>query len=73
MRVKMVSREVLERELKESISDKDVAVLSFYNTIASTSQNVPMHNEFTVNQLKRLGFKWSKINFWYLSRMKKIK
>ena len=72
MRVKMVSREVLEQQLKESISDKDVAVLSFYNAIASASQNVPMHNEFTVNQLKKQGFKWSKINFWYLSRMKKI-
>lgn len=71
--IRMVSRDKLEKTLKDSISDKDVAVLSFYNSIASSSRNVPMSNEFTVNELKKLGFKWSKIGLRYLSRMNKIK
>ena len=70
--IRMVSREKLEKTLKESITDKDVAVLSFYNSIASSSRNVPMSNEFTVGELRRLGFKWSKVGLRYLSRMKKI-
>ena len=70
---KKVSRERFEKGLKESISDKDVAVLSFYNSIASTSKNIPISNEFTVNELKNLGFKWSKIGIRYLSYMKKIR
>ena len=68
----MVPRERLEKRLKESITDKDVAVFSFYNSIASSSRNVPMSNEFTVNELKTLGFKWTKIGLKYLSRMNKI-
>ena len=71
--IKMVPREKLEKSLKASINDKDVAVFSFYNSIASSSRNVPMSNEFTVNELKALGFKWSKIGLKYLSRMNKIK
>jgi hypothetical protein len=71
--VKKVSREIFERSLRELITDKEVAVLSFYNAIASTSKNVPMSNEFTVNELKKLGFKWSKIGIRYLSYMKKIR
>ena len=70
--IKMVPREKLEKRLKESIMDKDVAVFSFYNSIASSSRNVPMSNEFTVNELKTLGFKWTKIGLKYLSRMNKI-
>ncbi|MBQ8546758.1 MAG: AMP-binding protein [Clostridia bacterium] len=71
-RIKKVPHEVFEESLKASIDDKDVAVLSFYNSIASTSKNIPMSNEFTVNELKNVGFKWSKIGTRYLSRMKKI-
>lgn len=71
--IKMVSREELEKALKESISDKEVAVLSFYNAIASSSKNIPMSNEFTVNELKKLGFKWSKIGIRYLSYMNRIR
>ena len=71
-RIKKVSREMFEKSLKESISDKDVAVLSFYNSIASASKNIPMSNSFTTNELKNLGFKWSKIGLRYLSYMKKI-
>ena len=71
--IKEVPREVFEQSLKESIDDKDVAVLSFYNSIASASKNIPMSNEFTVGELKKLGFKWSKIGIRYLSYMKKIR
>ena len=71
-RFKQVSGEMFERSLKERTSDKEVAILSFYNFIASASSNVPMSNEFTVNELKKLGFKWSKISIRYLSYIKKI-
>lgn len=69
---KKVSREKFEKELKNSISDKDVAVLSFYNSIASNSKNVPMSNEFTVNELKNLGFRWTKVGVKYLAYMRKL-
>ena len=71
--VKKVSREIFEKSLKDLIADKAVAVLSFYSSIASTSRNIPMNNEFTVRELKKLGFKWSKIGIRYLSYMKKIR
>ena len=71
--VKKVSKDIFEKSLKDLIADKAVAVLSFYSSIASTSKNVPISNEFTVNELKKLGFKWSKIGIKYLSYMKKIK
>ena len=48
-------------------------MLSFYNSIASTSKNIPMSNEFTVKELAKLNFKWSKIGVRYLSYMKKIR
>ena len=67
-----VSREVFEKSLKERIQDKEIAVLSFYNAIASASSNVPISNEFTVNELKSLGFKWSKINLKYLNYIKTL-
>ena len=70
---KKVPREIFEKTLKDRITDKDVAVLSFYSSIASTSKNVPMSNEFTVKELKKLGFKWSKIGIRYLCYMKKIR
>ena len=71
-KIKRVSRENFEKSLKESITDKDVAVLSFYSAIASSSKNIPMSNEFTVKELKNLGFEWSKIGLKYLSYIKKI-
>ncbi len=73
IRIKKVSQKTFEKSLKESIADKDVAVLSFYNSIASTSENIPMINEFTVNELKKLNFKWSKIGIRYLSYTKRIR
>ena len=72
MRVKKVPQEVFEQSLKSSIDDKDIAILSFYNSIASASKNIPVSNEFTVKELKKLGFKWSKIGIRYLNYIKKI-
>ncbi|MBR6514641.1 MAG: AMP-binding protein [Clostridia bacterium] len=72
LRIKKVPHEVFEKDVKKSIDDKDVAILSFYNSIASASKNIPVSNEFTVKVLKKLGFKWSKIGLRYLSHMRKI-
>ena len=71
--IKQVRSEIFEKSLKELITDKEVAVLSFYSAIASSSANVPISNEYTVAELGKLGFKWSKITLRYLSYMKKIK
>ena len=70
--IKMVSRESFEKALRSLITDKEVAVLSFYNTIASASKNIPTSNTFTVKELKKLGFRWSRIGIRYLSYAKKI-
>ena len=72
LHVKRVPKKVFERSLREQIQDKEIAVLSFYNSIASASKNVPMSNEFTVNELKKVGFKWSKINLRYLNYLKTL-
>ena len=71
-RITLVSREIFEGTLKERIADKEIAILSFYSSIATASANVPMSNEFTVSELKKLGFKWSRIGIKYLRYMKKI-
>ena len=71
--IKQVSNEFFEKSIKELITDREVAVLSFYHSIASSSANVPISNEFTVSELKKLDFKWSKITLRYLSYINKIK
>ena len=70
--IKKVSKDIFEKSLRELITDKAVAVLSFYSSIASSSKNIPMSCDFTVKELKKLGFRWSKIGIRYLSYMKKI-
>jgi thioester reductase-like protein len=70
--IKRVPKDVFEMNLKGMIQDKEIAVLSFYNTIASASRNVPISNDFTVNELKKLGFKWSKIGPRYLRYLKTL-
>jgi nucleoside-diphosphate-sugar epimerase len=70
--IKQVSDDIFEKSLKEFISDREVAVLSFYHAIASSSANVPISNEFTVEELKKLDFKWSKITLRYLSYINKL-
>lgn len=72
-RIKKVSKEKFEESLKVSIEDKDVAILSFYNAIASASKNVPMSNTFTIGELDSLGFEWSRIGTKYLSYMRKFR
>ena len=70
--IKQVSDDIFEKSLKEFISDREVAVLSFYHAIASSSANVPISNEFTVEELRKLEFKWSKITLRYLSYINKL-
>lgn len=70
--IKKVSKDIFEKSLRELITDKAVAVLSFYSSIASSSKNIPMSCDFTVKELKKLGFRWSKIGIKYLSYMKKM-
>ncbi|MBP5493918.1 MAG: AMP-binding protein [Lachnospiraceae bacterium] len=69
---KSVPREIFDKFLKEKITDKDVAVLSFYSSIASNSRNVPVSNDFTSGVLLSLGFKWSNIGFHYLKYLKRF-
>lgn len=69
---KRVPKEIFDKFLREKIQDKDVAVLSFYSSIAANSRNVPMKNDYTVGVLEGLGFKWSKINFHYLKYLKQF-
>ena len=56
----------------KKIQDKEVAILSFYSTIAEASKNITMRNDFTLRMLEALGFKWSKISFRYLKYLKKM-
>ena len=65
--------EKFDEALKVAIEDKDVAILSFYNAIASASKNVPMSNAFTIGELDSLGFEWSRIGTKYLSYMRKFR
>lgn len=69
---KRVPKEIFDKFLREKIQDKDVAVLSFYSSIAANSRNVPVNNDYTVKVLAGLGFKWSKINFHYLKYLKQF-
>jgi len=69
---KRVPREIFDKLLREKIMDKDVAVLSFYSSIASNSRNIPVKNDYTNGVLLSLGFKWSKIGFHYLKYLKRF-
>ena len=68
--VKQVPKDVFDRNIKKMLEDTDIAVLSFYTTVAGNSKNVPMNNDYTVGVLKGLGFKWSKISLKYLMYLK---
>lgn len=48
-------------------SDRDIHVYLFYMIISGRSQNVPMHNEFTLALLKETGFEWSEPDKKYLT------
>lgn len=71
-RIKKIPQVDFEKALKCQMGDSDIAVLAFYNSIASVSKNIPISNEFTVSELQKLGFKWSKAGLRYLLYMRKI-
>ena len=71
-RIKEIAQPEFEKALRARMDDSDIAVLAFYNSIASVSKNIPISNEFTVNELQKLGFRWSKAGLRYLLYMKKI-
>ena len=71
-RIKKTAQPEFEKALRARMDDSDVAVLAFYKSIASVSQNIPISNEFTVNELQKLGFRWSNVGVRYLLYMKKI-
>ena len=71
-RIRKVSQSEFDKALKARMDDSDIAVLAFYNSIASVSKNIPISNEFTVNELQKLGFCWSKAGLRYLRFLKKI-
>lgn len=71
-KIRKTSQEEFERNLRQWKNDTDVAVLSFYNSMASVSANIPINNQFTVNELKELGFKWPKPGILYLRHFNKI-
>ena len=72
-RIKETAQPEFEKVLRAQMDDSDVAVLAFYNSIASVSKNIPINSEFTVNELQKLGFRWSKAGLQYLLYMKKIR
>jgi len=69
---KRVPKKVFETSVKDQIQDKEVAILSFYSSIAAASKNITVRNDFTIRMLESLGFKWSKINVRYLKYLKKL-
>jgi len=71
-RFKKTTQPDFEKALKKWKDDTDAAVLAFYNSAASMSKHVPISSEFTINELGKLGFRWSKIGFRYLQYLKKI-
>ncbi len=48
-------------------SDRDIHVYLFYMIISGRSQNVPVHNKFTLSLLEKTGFEWSKPDKRYLT------
>lgn len=71
-RIRKAPQSEFDKALKVRMEDSDIAVLAFYNSIASVSKNIPIKNEFTVNELHKLGFCWSKAGLRYLHFLKKI-
>ncbi|MGN0649637.1 MAG: AMP-binding protein [Oscillospiraceae bacterium] len=73
LRCALVPKQIFEKRMLEKMADKDVAVLSFYSMIASSSENIETTCGITENKLKELGFVWPKIKLGYLKYMLKIK
>lgn len=60
------SAEMIETAFANT-SDRDIHVYLFYMIISGRSQNVPMHNDFTLSLLEETGFSWSKPDKSYLT------
>lgn len=73
LRCVKVTKEAFEQKILALMPDRDVAVLSFYSMIATSSKNIPLDTKLTVQKLEELGFKWPKIRTGYLRHMLKIK
>lgn len=71
-RIRIVPQSDFECALKDRMDDNHVAVLAFYNSIATLSKNIPIDNKFTLRELQRLGFQWSKPGLLYLRYFRKI-
>ena len=71
-RINKVSQCEFEKKLKACKDDKDVAVLGFYNSMAAVSREIPISSDFTVNELRKLGFRWPKVGLRYLRFLKEI-
>ena len=69
---KRVPQKVFDKQVKDKIQDKEVAILSFYSSIATISKNITMRSDFTINMLKDLGFTWSKVDLKYLKYLRKM-
>lgn len=72
LRCKLVPRKEFERRMLEKMPDKDVAVLSFYVSVASVSANIELKTEVTSAKLQELGFCWPKVDLSYLKAMRRI-
>ncbi len=58
--------EMIETAFANS-DDRDIGVYLFYMIISGRSDNVPMHNDFTLERLSATGFKWSVPDKKYLT------
>ncbi len=58
--------EMIETAFANS-DDRDIGVYLFYMIISGRSDNVPMHNDFTLERLSETGFKWSVPDKKYLT------
>ena len=72
LRCRHVKKDSFDKLMRDKIYDKDIAVLSFYTSIASGSSNIRTYNDFTVVELKKSNFTWSKISLRYLRYIKNL-
>ncbi|MDO5560507.1 MAG: AMP-binding protein [Oscillospiraceae bacterium] len=66
-KLKIISLTAWKKKLENSLADKDIRVLAFYIKIAEKSDPIVLKNDFTINQLSKMKFRWSDISPKYLS------
>ena len=71
-KIKKISQYDFENKLRTCKNDRDVAILGFYNSMASVSREIPTSSSFTINELKKLGFRWPMIGISYLRYLKRL-